>query len=239
MTSITSSGAVYPSQSPDLYPVYCGPGAQYHPREAKIPPVWEGGGPAYVPPAIKDPNAEPEDHSPIITSRETYETWDEEWYPRSPRLFARTARSAGWDVRVAFSRGYVPGAKADSWEMRDMIGVWLDGFGKRACALWTRNPEAEFSARKLESGNVRPGEIPTGMAWKTAGTTVLMGGGMSWTYASHTDLLEWTQLKGAVLPSWYTIVQAWVQAHEERDKRKAEAKRQAEADAKEAGARAR
>jgi hypothetical protein len=229
--------APFPLQEPDLYPVFAGPGA-FYPREAKVPPVYEGGGPAYVPPAPKDENAEPEDHSPIITPRETWETWDEEWYPRSPRLVARTLRSAGWSVRVGFSRGYVPGQKADTYVLRDMIGVWADGYGKRAAWFWERNPEAEFTAKKLERG-IKPGEIPSGMEWSTSGTTIIMGNGVSWVYASHTDLLEWAQLQGAVLPSWYEHIQAWVQAHEERDKRKAKGKAQADADAKEAEARAR
>lgn len=159
---------------------------------------------------------------PIITSQETYENWDEAWYPSGPRSLARAARAAGWEARIGFSRGYVPGQAEDSWNVRDIIGVWVNGYGKRAVALWERNPEAEFSAKKLEAG-VRPGEIPSGMAWSSTGTGIMLPAamGMSWPYANLTDLKEWIALKGNVLPSWYTMIQAWVQAHEERDMRKA------------------
>lgn len=160
---------------------------------------------------------------PIITSHETYESWEEEWYPSSPRTLAKAARAAGWEVRIGFSRGYVPGQAKDSWEIRDIIGVWMNGYGRRAVATWERNPEAEFSAKKLDAG-VKPGEIPSGMQWSTSGTAIMLGGGMSWPYANLTDLKEWIQLKGAVLPTWYEHIQAWVQAHEERDVRAAKDK---------------
>lgn len=186
-------------------------------------PVWEGGGPEYVPEpryADEDVQAQPE---PEITSIQTYESWDEAWYPSGPRGFAKAARAAGWEARIGFSRGPVPGQAADTWETRDIIGVWVNGYGKRAVATWERNPNAEFSAKKLEAGNIKPGEIPSGMAWSSSGTAIRLAGGMSWGYANLTDLKEWVALKGAVLPSWYTMIQAWVQAHEERDVRKAKA----------------
>jgi hypothetical protein len=155
-----------------------------------------------------------------ITSEQTYESWDEAWFPSGPRSLAKLARDAGWEVRIGFSRGPVAGQKADTWEIRDLIGVWVNGYGKRAVALWERNPEAEFSARSLEKG-VKPGDIPSGMKWATAGTAIMLGKGRSWPYANLTDLKEWIAVHGAVLPSWYTMIQAWVQAHEERDQRAA------------------
>lgn len=222
MTTWSASGVAYPSQSPDLYPVHSGPPAPY-PAEANVPPVWGGGGPQYTPEPRYAPEvewaAQPE---PIITSIETCESWEEAWYPSGPRGLANAARDAGWEARIGFSRGYVPGAKADTYEVRDIIGVWFNGYGKRAVATWERNPEAEFSARKLEAG-VKPGEIPSGMQWSTSGTAIMVGKGRSWPYANLTDLKEWVELRGAVLPSWYEHIQAWVQAHEERDVRKAQA----------------
>jgi hypothetical protein len=211
-----------PNPSPWAYPVHSGPGAHY-PAEANVPPVWEGGGPEYVPePRYAEEPERVTQPAPVITSIETYETWEEAWYPSGPRGFAKAARAAGWEARIGFSRGYVPGAKADTWEVRDVIGVHVNGFGRRAVALWERNPEAEFSAKKLEAG-VKAGEIPSGMAWSSSGTGIHLGGGRSWPYANLTDLKEWVALQGAVLPAWYEIIQAWVQAHEERDMRKAKA----------------
>ena len=229
-----------PNPSPWAYPVHCGPGAHY-PAEANVPPVWRGGGPAYVPtPRYVEEVAEVTTAPPPgITSIETYKTWEEAWYPAGPRALAKAARAAGWEARVGFSRGYVPGSKAGSWDVRDIIGVWLDGFGRRAAAFWERNPEAEFSAKKQESGTIKDGEIPSGMKWSSSGGLIMLGKGMAFPYANLSDLEEWVKLQGAVLPAWYRTIQDWVQAHEENAKRKAKGKAQTEANAREAAARAR
>lgn len=160
----------------------------------------------------------------VINSQQTYESWDEAWYPSGPRTLAKLAREHGWEVRIGFSRGPVPGQKADTWEYRDIIGVWLDGYGKRAVATWERNPDAEFSQRKLDAGNIKSSEIPSGMQWSTTGVAIRMARGRSWPYANLTDIKEWIALHGDVLPSWYTTIQAWVLAHEERDTRAAQEK---------------
>jgi len=174
-----------------------------------------------------------------ITSLESYAMgWDESWYPLGPRSFAKRARAAGWEVRIGFSRGKVPGQAADSWETRDMIGVWLNGFGRRAVALWERNPYAEFSARKLEAG-IKPGEVPSGMAWSSKGGQIMLGQGRAFPYANLADMDEWVAVQARVLPSWYEAIQAWVQGHEEHTKRKAKAKAVKEAGTREEEARAR
>src|SRR3954470_17110617 len=72
---------------------------------------------------------------PITTSRDTYASWDEAWYPRGPRMFLKLARDNGWDGRMGFSRGHVPAGK-DKHEIRDMIGVYVDGYGRRGAAFW-------------------------------------------------------------------------------------------------------
>lgn len=164
--------------------------------------------------------------APIITSAETWPAWDEEWYPSSPRAFAKRARAAGWEARIGFSRGYVQ-TGSDSYEIRDIIGVWVDGYGRRACGLWERNPDAEFSAKKLDAG-IKPGEIPTGAKWATAGTLIMLGGGMAFPYANLTNLDEWVSLKGAVLPAWYEAIRDKVLAAEAESARKAKAKADAE-----------
>ena len=160
--------------------------------------------------------------APVITSLETYGAWDEAWYPRGPRLFAKLARDSGWDCRVGFSRGYVPVGK-DRHELRDMIGVYVNGYGRRAAAFWERNPDAEFSQKKLDTGNIKPGEIPSGMQWSTSGTRIRMTEAWSWTYANLNDMEAWIKAHGDVSDTWYMIIQAWVQAHAERDQRKANA----------------
>lgn len=174
-------------------------------------------------------------YAPIITSTETWNTWDEEWYPAGPRNFAKRARGYGWDARIGFSRGYVVGQAVNSWELRDIIGVWIDGWGgKRAGALWERNPDAEFTARKLESG-VKPGEIPSGMQWKSSGTMIMIAKGRAFPYASLTKLDEWVSQLGAVSPAWYIDLRdAVVHAREHaaqvaRDKADREKKARADA----------
>jgi hypothetical protein len=156
----------------------------------------------------------------IITSEQTYESWDEAWYPIGPRRLAALARENGWEARIGFSRGPVPAQKADTWEYRDIIGVWLNGYGKRAVATWERNPDAEFSAKKLDAG-VKPGEIPSGMKWATSGTAIHMGKGRSWPYANVTELEEWIKLHGAVLPAWYEVIATRVREARERAAAKA------------------
>ena len=139
---------------------------------------------------------------PIITTLQTVHAWPEEWYPRSPRSFLKTALDAGWDARMAFCRGYVAGQKADSWELRDQIAVWIDGFGKRAVMIWERNPDAEFTAKKLEAG-IKPGEIPSGYKWSPRGGSIMWGKGLSFPWLNATQMTEWTTLRGNVLQSWY------------------------------------
>jgi hypothetical protein len=210
-----------PNRSPWAYPAYVGPGAVY-PAEANVRPVYQGDGRGAYDPGVfhTEPIERQERPEITITNRETYESWDEEWYPSGPRTLAALARSAGWEVRIGFSRGPVAGQKADTWETRDIIGVWMDGYGKRAVALWERNPDAEFTAKKLEAG-VKPGELPSGMKWSTSGTAIRMTKAWSWPYANLTDLKEWLALHGDVLPSWYEAIRARVKEAEERAKARA------------------
>lgn len=197
---------LFPHPDPNMYPVFSGPGAWY-PAEPNVRPVWTGDGSgAYDPSVMVRPVAVPQEHlphpAPEVTSTWTWENWEEEWYPASPRAFAKKARAAGWDVRMGFSRGSIEGRKANTYATRDMIGVWLDGFGRRAVVIWERNPDAQFTAKKLEAG-IKPGEIPSGMAWKPNGGSIRMGKGMAFPYPNLTEMEEWVALRGAVLPSWY------------------------------------
>lgn len=177
---------------------------------------------------------------PEITTHETQD-WDEEWYPRSPRAFLKLARDAGWEARIGFARGYVTGQAADTYEVRDFIAVWLNGYGRRACMSWTRNPEAEFTAKKLEAG-IKPGEIPSGMKWKPEGGSIMLGRGMSFPWLNATQMEEWTKLRGNVLPAWYDKIRtdyfAAQAAAKERAAAKAKEEKDAKAEAASAGARA-
>lgn len=142
---------------------------------------------------------------PIITTQETH-GWPWEWYPAGPRAAAKLAKECGWDVIMAFSRGYVPGP-GESWVLRDMIGVWVDGYRHRAVAIWERNPEAEFTAKKLESG-IKPGEIPSGMQWSISSTLIMIGSGASFPYASLTDFRDWISRKADVDAEWYLDIRS-------------------------------
>lgn len=187
-------GACFPSSNVDLYPVYCGP-PTFYPAEARAsvehgpfcgPPSWDPGVMARsrVEPAEMDPVAPP----PIVDSVWTHEHWPEEWFPNAVQMFARRARGAGLEARVGFSRGWVPGRAAGTFVIRDLIGCWVNGRGGRLVMLWERDPEAPFSARKLEKG-VAPGEIPSGQMWKCKGGHVVNGrAGMS-----QTEVLAWME----------------------------------------------
>jgi hypothetical protein len=159
---------------------------------------------------------------PIITNLETTSAWDEKWYPSGPRSLAALARTHGWDVRMGFSRGYVPGAREGTYELRDTIGVWMDGYGRRAAAFWERNPDAQFSARKLETG-VEYGEIPSGMTCKASHTTIYVQGGGVFSYASLSDLKEWITARGEVRPFWCESVRARVLMQNENARARARA----------------
>lgn len=207
---VTGPECLFPSPEVDLYPALSGPPAWY-PAEPKVHPAWAGDGRAAYDPAVMARIAKvSSDHAPYpepeVTSTWTAENWEEEWYPRAPRGFMAKARAAGWDVRIGFSRGSIPGAKANTYQTRDMIGVWLDGFGKRAGVFWERNPDAVFSAKKLEA-SPKPGEIPSGMMWTTKGGSIRFGPGMAFPYPNLTEMEEWVALRGEVLPSWYVACQ--------------------------------
>jgi hypothetical protein len=177
--------AEYPLPDVDLYPVYCGP-PTFYPAEARSgveygvfggPPSWDPGVVARsrVEPVQVEPVAPP----PIVDSAWTHEHWPEAWFPSAVQAFARRTRAAGLKARVGFSRGWVPGRAAGTFAIRDLIGCWVNGRGGRLVMLWERDPEAPFSARKLEKG-VAPGEIPSGQMWKCKGGHVVNGrAGMS------------------------------------------------------------
>lgn len=196
---------LFPHPDPNMYPVFNGPGAWY-PAEAGIRSA-PNPAPAPFDPAVFAREAVKStkhvDHPPpIITSTWTHEHWEEAWYPASPRNLAKRARAAGWEVRLGFSRGYAEGRKANTYALRDVIGVWLDGFGKRAVVYWERNPDAEFTAKKLEAG-IKPGEIPSGYQWTPRGGSIIGEKGTSFPYPNLTEMEEWISLGGAVLPDWY------------------------------------
>lgn len=171
---------------------------------------------------------------PVITTLDTVDVWPAEWYPRSPRAFLAVALEAGWSAKMAFCRGYVAGQKADTWDLRDQIAVWLDGYGKRAVMIWERNPDAEFTAKKLDTG-IKLGEIPSGYKWSPKGGSIMLGKGMSFPWLNSTQMTEWTKLRGDVLPSWYEgIKNSYFKTQAEaaeRNKARAESERKAKEEA--------
>ena len=177
--------AEYPLSDVDLYPVHCGP-ATFYPAEARAsveygafcgPSSWDPG--AMARSRIEPREVQAAAPPPIVDSAWTHEHWPEEWFPSMVQAFARRARAAGLEARVGFSRGWVPGRAAGTFVIRDLIGCWVNGRGGRLVMLWERDPDAPFSARKLEKG-VEPGEIPSGQMWKCKGGHVVNGlAGMS------------------------------------------------------------
>jgi len=122
-----------------------------------------------------------------ISSIETYnQGWDQ--WPLGVRQMIAMAEVHGWAVRTGFSRGEVPGRKRDTWAMRDMIGVWVDGYGHRAVAWWERNPDSD---------------TVSGYSWKAAGTAIWPGGRPSpgtpaFPYANVADFKEWLTMRGVM-----------------------------------------
>ena len=186
-----------------------------------------------APGPVEGPSAPP----PIVSTRETTH-WPEDVFPSAARSFAKLARAAGWEVRIGFNRGYVPAQAADTWEVRDGVSVWLNGYGKRAVGAWERNPNAQFTQAKLDAG-VKPGEEPSGRKWKFTHGTEILGRGESFPWMGSDQLKEWAKLQGNVLPSWYAKVREEHFAKLAKTKAAQAAKTKAEADAKEQAARER
>ena len=92
---------------------------------------------------------------------------------------------------------------------KDSIGVWVDGYGLRGAAFWTRNPDAKFTQARLESG-VKLGEIPSGVNWKADGTLIYGIISTPWVYASHTEFGEWLAACGDMPVEWYETSRARV-----------------------------
>lgn len=123
----------------------------------------------------------------VIDSCTTYaQGWDQ--WPLGVRQMIAMAETHGWSVRTGFSRGEIPGRKRNTMAMRDMIGVWIQGYGHRAAAWWERNPEADTDA---------------GYAWKASGTAIWPGGRPTmdtpcFPYANVADFKEWLTMRGTM-----------------------------------------
>lgn len=133
--------------------------------------------------------------APLYTSQDT-QAWD--CWPPAILALRKVAIEAGWDVRVGFSRGYVPGRAGGTLELVDMLGVWVDGFGMRGGAFWERKPDSETAS---------------GYAWKADSTIIraspLLAG---FPYANHTEFRVWLKAQGRCAPSWFAMSRERVMA---------------------------
>lgn len=86
---------------------------------------------------------------------------------RSVQLMRKVAEQEDWRVRVAGTYG----------NGTEMIGVWMDGYGYRAAAFWSRKYEVKV--------------------WKAAGT--YLAGKPPVTAMNHTELKRWLRTRDLVI----------------------------------------
>lgn len=147
-------------------------------------------------PRVVDTDAPP---VPQYTSLDTWQWW--QWWTKGALSLAARAEGCEWQVRIGFSRTV----------SKDVIGVWVDGYGLRGAAFWTRNPDAKFTQAKLDKG-IASGEIPSGVNWKADGTLIYGIISTPWPYASHTEFGEWIDARGDMPVEWYEKSRARVLA---------------------------
>ena len=137
---------------------------------------------------------------PEITSTQTYEDGWDQW-PTGPRSLAEFARKHGWMARIGFSRGSVPGRAEGTWQTADIIGVWMDGFGRRGVAYWSRRPDSETASAQQ---------------WSVDATAIWETLGMPFPYANLTEIKHWISAHGDVDAGFWTTARGRVLAAREK-----------------------
>lgn len=140
---------------------------------------------------------------PEITSAQTYQAGWDQWPPGARGIIA-SAERAGWAVRTGFSRGSVPGRAQDTYKTGDLVGVWVDGYGRRGVAWWKRDPEGAN-------------------AWTVDATAIWAApGAIPFPYANLTEFRAWLVWQGDAPPSFFTTARDRVFAARERARKSAD-----------------
>lgn len=152
-----------------------------------------------------EPRAWPErDPEPEHTTRDPFP--DDFPLPSALVSLVKKARSCGWEVRVGYSRAQRRAVRIGSYDLVETLGVWGMSHGWRFSAMYERKPNG----------------APSAQAWKWGSISLWADGKFPFSYASVTDLKQWLEARGSVLPSWFAAIA--VRVKEKEAKQKAAAK---------------
>ena len=121
--------------------------------------------------------------------------------PRAVRSLVDAAGAGGWSVRVGYSRGFKRGVRTGTYVPVETFGVWA-GRGHPSGYRWS----AVYQRATEPAGT---------WTWSTA---VWRAGMLRWPHARMTDLKDFIQVRGSVLPSWFTAIEARVAEQGEKAK---------------------
>lgn len=134
------------------------------------------------------------DPSPVVTNRDPRPV-DAPADPRAVADLALRGRAAGWRVLVGYSRGFKRAQKIGTYTETETLGVWA---GSHPDTRWRWSAMYE---RKAGTGTWTWTRITI---WRDAN---------HFTDASVTDLKDFIEVRGSVLPSWFKAIRT-----RERDK---------------------
>jgi hypothetical protein len=127
--------------------------------------------------------------------------------PRAVKGLQRAAESAGWVVRVGYSRSQERAVKVGTYKVTEAFGLYTDlAHGVRISAVYSRTVGAKIWTWRNTA--IWPIRVP--------------GMGSRFVDATVSDLQEFVAVRGSVLPAWFKGVHARV--HDAAARAKARAK---------------
>lgn len=131
--------------------------------------------------------------------------------PRPVLAIVKAAETAGWLVRVGYSRGPARAVKVGEYKLVETFGVWAGAHpdtGWRFYAMYERTVGKTWAWQRI--GIWKPGRL------------VAPGLGPRFVDANVTDLKDFIAARGSVLPLWFKGIHARVQ--DQADKARAAAR---------------
>jgi hypothetical protein len=153
-----------------------------------------------------------QDPLPEVTSRDPLPA-DAPAIPRPVSSLLSATVGAGWDARVAYSRGQARTRSRGVYKRVETWGLWTrphPSQGWRICAMYERSPDLKAGWGWDRTAIWLPSRVP-----------VAPGLGSRFTDATVTDLKEFIQAHGSVPPAWFKAIHARVQEQQEQQKARA------------------
>jgi hypothetical protein len=138
-----------------------------------------------------------QDPPPEVTSRDPRPE-DAPQEPRAVLGLQGAAQGAGWQVAVTYSRGPQRAVRVGMYKRTETYGVWVGKHPSapfRFSAMYTRElPDKAWKWRIS--------------IWRMDAAPVAPGLSARFTDASISDLLEFVQVRGSVMPAWFKAIHA-------------------------------